>query len=103
MLSEEEIRKLQPYLQIKIDSMRDLTIGYKESIDKCDPAKISSHAISIGILRENLENNKHYLTKKQENEIDEIKREYSIQFQILDVDKPCECKQKNSIKKMNKK
>ena len=34
MLSEEEIRKLQPYLQIKIDGMRDLTKEYKESIDK---------------------------------------------------------------------
>lgn len=52
MLSEEEIRKLQPYLQIKIDSMRDLTKGYKESIDKCDPAGISSHAMSLGILRD---------------------------------------------------
>lgn len=94
MLSKEEIIKLRPYLQIKIDSMRDLTKDYKESIDKCDLGKISSHAISIGILRENLENNKRYLTKKQENEIDEIKREYSIQFQILDVEKPCECKPK---------
>lgn len=94
MLSKEEIIKLRPYLQIKIDSMRDLTKDYKESIDKCDPGKISSHAISIGILRENLENNKRYLTKKQENEIGEIKREYSIQFQILDVEKPCECKPK---------
>lgn len=25
MLSEEEIRKLQPYLQVKIDSMKNLT------------------------------------------------------------------------------
>lgn len=76
MLSEEEIRKLQPYLQIKIDSMIDLTKGYKESIDKCDPAGISSHTISLGILRENLENNKRYITKKQEKEIDDMKREY---------------------------
>lgn len=91
MLSEEEIRKLQPYLQVKIDSMKNLTKGYKESIDKCDPAGISSHAISLGILRENLENNKRYLTKKQENEIDDIKREYSIQFQMLNMEKPCEC------------
>ena len=94
MLSEEEIRKLQPYLQIKIDSMRDLTKGYKESIDKCDPARISSHVMSLGILRENLEHNKRYLTKKQENEIDNLKREYSIQFQILNIEKPCECKPK---------
>lgn len=91
MLSEEEIRKLRPYLQVKIDSMKNLTKGYKESIDKCDPAGISSHAISLGILRENIEHNKRYLTKKQEKEIDDIKREYSIQFQILNMEKPCEC------------
>jgi HKD family nuclease len=91
MLSEEEIRKLQPYLQTKIDSMRDLTKGYKEYIDKCDPAKISSHAMSLGILRENLEHNKSYLTKKQEKEIDDLKREYSILFQMLSTEKPCEC------------
>ena len=91
MLSEEEIRKLRPYLQVKIDSMKNLTKGYKESIDKCDPAGISSHAISLGILRENLEHNKPYLTKKQEKEIDDIRREYSVQFQILNMEKPCEC------------
>lgn len=92
MLSEEEIRKLQPYLQIKIDSMRDLTKGYKESIDKCDPAKISSHAMSLGILRENLEHRKQYLTKKQDDEIYNLKEEYSIQFQRLYTEKVCECK-----------
>lgn len=91
MLTEEEIRKLQPYLQIKIDSMRDLTKGYKEAIDKCDPARISSHSMSLGILRENLEHNKRYLTKKQEKEIEDLKREYSIHFEILNTGKPCEC------------
>lgn len=91
MLSEEEIRKLQPYLQVKIDSMKNLTKGYKESIDKCDPAGISSHVMSLGILRENLEHNKLYLTKKQEKEIDDIRREYSVQFQMLNMEKPCEC------------
>ena len=55
MLSEEEIIKLQPYLQIKIDSMRDLTKGYNESIDRCDPAKISSHVMSLYQERENKE------------------------------------------------
>ena len=29
MLTEEEIRKLRPYLQVKIDSMKNLTKGYK--------------------------------------------------------------------------
>lgn len=91
MLSEEEIIKLRPYLQVKIDSMKNLTKGYKESIDKCDPARISSHAMSLGILRENLEHNKRYLTKKQEEEIDNVKREYSILFQMLNMEKPCEC------------
>ncbi len=94
MVSEEEVRKMQPYLQIKIDSMRDLTKGYKESIDKCDPARISSHAMSLGILRKDLEDRGKYLTRKQEEEIDNLKREYSIQFQRLNIEKVCECKPK---------
>lgn len=94
MVSEEEVRKMQPYLQIKIDSMRDLTKEYQKNIDKCDPAGISSTAISLGILRENLENNKRYLTRKQEEEIDNLKREYAIQFRRLNIEKVCECKSK---------
>ena len=94
MVSEEEVRKMRPYLQIKIDSIRNLTKEYQKSIDECNPAGISSTAISLGILRENLENNKQYLTRKQEDDIDILKRDYSIQFQRLNIEKICECQPK---------
>jgi hypothetical protein len=94
MVSEEEVRKMQPYLQTKIDSMKNLTKEYKKSIDECNPASISSDAISIGILRENLENNKKYLTANQYEEIENLKREYALQFQRLNIEKVCECKPK---------
>ncbi len=79
---------------MKIDSMKNLTKEYKKSIDECNPAGISSDAISIGILRENLENNKKYLTTNQYEEIENLKREYAIQFQRLNIEKICECTSK---------
>ena len=94
MVEEEVVRFKHAYLQMKIDKMATLTKEYKESIDKCDPAGISSAAIIIGELGEKLQNDKQYLSRKQEDEIDDLQREYAIQFQRLNIGKVCECKPK---------
>lgn len=94
MVEEEVIRFKYSYLQMKIDKMTTLTKEYKESIDKCDPAGISSVARSLGELEEILKNEKQYLTRKQEDDVDDLKREYAIQFQRLNIHKVCECKPK---------
>jgi len=94
MVEEEVARFKHSYLQMKIDRMSILTKEYKESIDKCDPAGISSAAVLLGELGEVLKNEKQYLTSNQEEEIDNLKREYAIQFQRLNIHKVCECKPK---------
>lgn len=87
MVEEEVIRFKHAYLQMKIDKMKTFTEEYKKSIDKCNPAGISSAALFIGELGEKLKNEKEYLTGKQEDEIDNLNREYAIQFQRLNIDR----------------
>lgn len=82
------------YLQKKIDRMATLTKEYEDSINKCNPAGISSAAIFLGELGELLKTEQRYLTRKQEEEIDDLKREYALQFQRLNIYKVCECKPK---------
>ncbi len=94
MVEDEVIRFKTAYLQTKIDTMRNFTEEYKKSIDKCDPAGISSAAIFIGELGEILKNENKYLSNRQEEEIDSLKREYALQFQRLNISKVCECKQR---------
>ena len=94
MVEEEVVRFKHAYLQMKIFKMKTFIKEYKKSIDECDPARISSAAIFIGELGEMLKNEKQYLAKKQEDEIDDLKREYAIQFQRLNIGKVCECKSK---------
>lgn len=94
MVEEEVIRFKRAYLQMKIDNMNNYVKEYKESVDKCNPAEISSAAMSIGKLGELLKNEKQYLSMIQENEIDNLDREYANQFQRLNIGKVCECKQK---------
>jgi len=96
MVEEEVARFKQAYLQKKIDKMTSLTKSYKESIDKCYPAGISSDSMSLGELREMLSGEKQYLTNRQEEEIDNLKREYAIQFQRLNIHRFCECKPKST-------
>jgi hypothetical protein len=92
---EEEARRFKEvYLQKKIDSLRAFTKDYKQAIDECSPAGISSESMSIGILRTFLEGESKYLTRVQEEEIDNLKREYAIQFQRLTIGKVCECHSK---------
>jgi hypothetical protein len=94
MIEEEVIRFKRAYLQMKIDSMNDYIKKYKRSVDKCDPAGISSAAMSIGKLEYLLTNDKQYLSMLQENEIDDLDREFADQFQRLSAGKVCECKQR---------
>lgn len=94
MVEEEVIKFKQSYLQMKIDNMKTFIKEYKKSIDDCHPAGISSAAIFIGELGELLKNEKQYLSRNQEEDIDNLKREYSIQFQRLNIDKVCECRPK---------
>lgn len=92
---EIEVRQFkEAYLQKKIDSLQAFTKDYKEAIDGCRPAGIASEAMSIGILRTFLEGEKEFLTRKQEDEIDDLKRDYAKQFQRLAIEKVCECHQK---------
>ncbi len=84
----------QSYLQMKIDNMTTYTKEYIKSIDECDPAGISSSAYFIGELREKLHSEKQYLSRKQEEDLDNLEREYAVQFQRLNIHKVCECKQK---------
>lgn len=89
---EEEVRRFkEAYLQKKIDSLKAFTKDYKEAIDECRPAGIASEAMSIGILRTFLEGESKYLTRSQEEDIDNLKREYAMQFQRLAIGKDCEC------------
>lgn len=41
-----------------------------------------------------LKHEKKYLDRKQEEQIDDLMREYAIQFQRLNIGKVCECKPK---------
>ena len=96
----EAVNSQNVYLQTKINNMAATTREYRESIDKCDTARISSAATSLGEIGEMLKieigemlkNDKQYLTKKQVAEIEGLKREHDIQFQRLNIGRVCECK-----------
>lgn len=95
MVEEEVIRFKRAYLQMKIDSMNDYIKKYKRSVGNCNPAGISSAAMSIGKLGELLANDKQYLSTLQENEIDDLDREFANQLQRLSTGEICECKRKD--------
>lgn len=95
---EREVAEFKEvYLQKKIDSLRRYTEEFKEAIDQCRPAGLASEAMSIGILRTFLEGESKYLTRGQEEQIDNLKRDYALQFQRLTIGKACECKPKVKI------
>ena len=53
--------------------------------------------MSLGALEEILIYEKQYLTKDQEDEIDNLQREHAIQFQRLNIARFCDCKPKQKI------
>lgn len=94
MVEEEVIRFKHAYLQTKIDNMRNYLMEYNKSVDECDPAGISSAALFIGELGQFLKSESQYLNRKQEDEIDNLKREHALKFQKLNLYNVCECKPK---------
>lgn len=94
MLEKEVSQFKEVYLQKKIDNLRTYTNEFKEDIDQCRPAGLASEAMSIGILTKFLESESKYLTRSQSEAIDNLKRDYALQFQRLAIGKACECKPK---------
>jgi hypothetical protein len=94
MVGREVSEFKEVYLQKKIDNLRNYTKEFKEAIDQCRPVGLASEAMSIGILTKFLESESKYLTRRQGEEIDNLKREYALQFQRLAIGKACECKPK---------
>lgn len=94
MVSIGEIEKVRQEIQKKIDFLGNLNDEYKRDIDKCYPAGISSKAYFIARAENDLDSYKDHWTLKQEDEIDNLKRQYAVQFQRLNVENVCECKSK---------
>ncbi len=94
MVSIGEIEKVSQEIQKKIDFLRNLNDEYKRSIDRCDPAAISSKAYFIAKSENDLRSLKDHWTLKQADEIDNLEREYVIQFRRLNMENACECKPK---------
>jgi len=94
MVSVGEVEKVREEIQKKIDLLRSLNEGYKESIDKCYPAGIASKAYFIARTEDVLDGYKDHMTTRQEEDIDNLKRQYVIQFRRLDIENVCECKPK---------
>lgn len=94
MISVGEIEKVREDMQKKIDYLKVLTEDYKRVVDECDPAGISSNSFMIAHQESLLEKYKDHFTIRQEEEIDDLKRQYVTQFQRLNIGKVCECKPK---------
>ncbi len=94
MIEKEVSQFKEVYLQKKIDNLKSYTKEFKEAIDQCRPAGLASEAMSIGILTKFIEGESKYLTRSQDEELDNLKREYALQFQRLAIGKACECKPK---------
>jgi hypothetical protein len=73
------------YLQIKVETLKNLIEDFKKAVDKCDVKSMVSTAMLIGSAEEFLagRDEKPYLTAKQEEEIQNCKRNYNLQFQRL--------------------
>ena len=94
MVSVGEIEKVREEIQKKMDFLRNLNENYKKSIDECYPAGISSNAYFISRSEDVLDSYKDHLTIRQEEDINDLKRQYAIQFQRLNIENICECKSK---------
>lgn len=94
MVSIGEIEKVRQEIQKRIDFLRNLNDEYKQSIDRCDPAKISSKAYFIAKSENQLRSLKDHWSLKQADEIDNLETQYIAQFQRLNTHNVCECKPK---------
>ncbi len=104
MVSVGEIEKVRQEIWKKIYFLKDLNANYKKSIDKCYPAGISSNAYFISRTEDVLDGYKDHFTIAQYEDLENLKRQYTIQFRRLNEENVCECKQKinKSITNMEK-
>ena len=96
MVSEAEIerrKRIERHLQNKIDYLKSTTDGYKGAIDKCDAAELSSYSWIIATQTRDLKEALMNLNKGQEEQFDNLQREYVQQFDRLRHGH-CECKPK---------
>lgn len=94
MVSVGEIEKVREEIQKHIVYLRNFNEEYKKSIDNCNPAGISSHAYFIARKEDDLRSLKDHMTIKELDELDNLEREYVLQFRRLNLDNVCECEQK---------
>jgi hypothetical protein len=96
MVSEEEIEKrkrIERHMQNKIDYLKSTTDGYKDAIDKCDAAELSSYSWIIATQTKDLKDASASLNNVQEEQFDNLQRAYIQQFNRL-RNGFCECKPK---------
>ena len=96
MVSEEEIerrKRIERHIQNKIDYLKTTTDGYKGAIDRCDAAELSSYSWIIATQTKDLKDASANLNKGQEEQFDNLQREYIQQFDRLRHGH-CECKPK---------
>ena len=96
MLHEEEIerrKRIERHMQNKIDYLKSTTDGYKDAIDRCEAAELSSYSWIIATQTKGLKDAFANLNKGQEEQFDNLQREYIQQFDRLRHGH-CECKQK---------
>ena len=102
MVSEAEIerrKRIERHIQNKIDYLKSTTDGYKDAIDKCAIAEISSYSWIIATQTRDLKATKAAkntfinLTIGQEEQFDNLQRVYIQQFDRL-KNGYCECKPK---------
>ncbi len=96
MLAETEIerrKRIERHIQNKIDYLKSTTEGYKGAIDKCYAAELSSYSWIIATQTKDLKDASSNLNKGQEEQFDNLQREYIQQFDRLRHGH-CECKPK---------
>ena len=96
MVSEAEIerrKRIERHIQNKIDYLKSTTDGYKDIIDRCDAAELSSYSWTIATQTKDLKDAWINLNIGQKEQFDNLKREFAQQLDRLRSGY-CECKPK---------
>lgn len=102
MISETETerrKRIERHMQDKIDYLKTTTDGYKGAIDRCDAAELSSYSWIIATQTKDLKDASANLNKGQEEQFDNLQRDYVKQFDRLRYGH-CECKPKIKEQRM---
>lgn len=86
-------KMVHDHFQDQIGHLKDFTNSYKNAVDKCNPEAISSHAYFISSKIKDLKASSKFLTRSQDEQIDNLDREYVLQFQRLQRGE-CQCTKK---------